>query len=177
MTIKTDIILSAEHLFDHHGFTATGVDKLVEAAGVSSRTFYKHVGSKNALVAAVLDARGKRFFEVTSVESVDGLFGALADWTEANGARGCLFFRADRETGGAVPEVSEAVAAYREGLQRLIGSLVAREGVHGGSDSLAEQLLVLVEGATSAASYRGPSAIHTARAIAALLVKNARTQG
>ncbi|MGO1762399.1 MAG: helix-turn-helix domain-containing protein [Halomonas sp.] len=42
---------TAEHLFDWHGFTATGMNRLTHSAGISSRTLYKHAGSKTSLVS------------------------------------------------------------------------------------------------------------------------------
>lgn len=174
MDMKAQIVSSAERAFDRHGFTATGMDRLTEAAEVSSRTLYKHIGSKTALIAAVLEERGRRFFGQLDVHSVDALFAALEDWTRTEGARGCLFLRAQGETGGETPEVSDAVAAYRRKLRDLIGRVVANDVGEGGGDVLAEQILVLFEGAISAASYRGADAICAARTAAAVLVERAR---
>lgn len=163
------IISSTEPVFDEHGFAGTGVDRLAEAAGVSSRTLYKHLGSKNGLVAAVLDARRERFVRAFDVTTVDELFDSLAVWARSEGARGCLFLRALGEDGRAVPEVARAVSEYRELLHQVMSRIVEHET--GGRDMLlAEQLLVLFEGATSAASYRGQRAIDAAHAAARRLV-------
>ena len=164
------IFQSAEDAFDRHGFTATGMDRLAAAAELSSRTLYKHVGSKNALIATVLKARCTRFFTGFDVHSVDALFAALEEWTHTEGARGCLFLRAEGETGGELPEVSDAVTAYRRRLRELISRVVANDTGQGARDELVEQILVLFEGAISAASYRGTKAINAARTGAAVLV-------
>ncbi|MGY2437938.1 TetR/AcrR family transcriptional regulator, partial [Escherichia coli] len=92
---------------------ATGMDRLAQAAGMSSRTLYKHAGSKNELIAAVLMTRGQRFLQRLELDSVEALFDALARWMSEEGARGCLFLRAQGEIGSAVPEVAEAVTAYK----------------------------------------------------------------
>ncbi|MCP2251562.1 transcriptional regulator, TetR family [Prauserella aidingensis] len=168
-TTRERIITSTEPVFDAHGFAGIGVDRLTEAAGVSSRTLYKHMGSKTGLIAAVLDARRDRFSRVFAVSTVDELFDALASWVRSEGARGCLFLRALGEDGHGVAEVEHAVAEYRELLHRVMASIVERET--GGADELlAEQLLVVFEGATSAASYRGQRAVDAARAAARSLV-------
>jgi len=173
MDTKAQIISSAERAFDHHGFAATGMDRLTEAAEVSSRTLYKHVGSKTALITAVLEERGRRFFRQFDVHSVDALFAVLESWTRIEGARGCLFLRALGETGGEIAEVSDAVAVYRRKIRDLIDRVVATDIDQGGSDVLAGQILVIFEGAISAASYRGVDAIRAARAAAAILVEYA----
>lgn len=51
MDTHSRLLAAAEQLFDRHGFTPTGMDRLAQAADMSSRTLYKHAGSKNALIA------------------------------------------------------------------------------------------------------------------------------
>ena len=48
------ILRAAAELFYRHGIHATGVAALVDAAHVSTRTFYQHFPTKNALVEAYL---------------------------------------------------------------------------------------------------------------------------
>lgn len=176
MDIKTQIIKNAERVFDQNGFAATGMDQVIQAAEVSSRTLYKHVGNKTALIVAVLNERSQRFFTQCQATSVEGLFDALESWTLTEGARGCLFLRANSETGGNIVDVAQAVSAYRTQLRELIENIVADQiGVT--DDDLVEQVLVLFEGATSTSTYLGTNAISTARTIATLLVdRKDRTQ-
>lgn len=174
MTAKDKIIRAAEHLFDRHGFMATGMDRLTTAAGMSSRTLYKHASSKSALMATVLGERDRRFMRHLDVRSVDALFAALEDWLRAEGARGCLFLRAQGETGGDMPEVAQAVAAHKAALRKRIEDIVATDLGGRGDPALSEQVLILFEGATAASVYRGPEAVATARAAAADLIARAR---
>lgn len=173
MEPRHKIVTAAEKLFDRHGYVATGMDRLTEAAGMSSRTLYKHAGSKAQLMAAVLAERDRRFMRRIKVESVDALFAALEEWIRTEGARGCLFLRARGETGGDTPEIAEVVAAHKAEFRERIGEIVATDL---GRDEpiLAEQVLVLFEGATHAAVYRGAEAVSAARAAAALLVESAQ---
>ena len=48
------IVASAEAVFDRHGFAASGVDRVTAAAGVSTRTLYKHLGNKTGLIVAAV---------------------------------------------------------------------------------------------------------------------------
>ena len=171
MTIK--LTAAAERLFDRHGYMATGMDRLTAAAGMSSRTVYKHAGSKAQLMARVLTERDRRFMARLEVQSLDALFAALEDWVRIEGARGCMFLRSRAETGGDTPEIAEAVVAHKEAFHRRIEEVVAAE--LGREDPvLAEQVLVLLEGATHAAVYRGADAVSAARAAAAILLETAR---
>lgn len=173
MDMTTKLITAAERLFDRHGYMATGMDRLTEAAGMSSRTLYKHAGSKAQLMASVLSARDRRFMARLEVRSIDALFAALEDWVRVEGTRGCFFLRAKAETGGETPEIAEAVAAHKAAFAQRIGEVVAAE-LGRDDPALAEQVLVLFEGATHAAVYRGPEAVTAARDAAAALVERAR---
>ena len=174
MDIDQQLLAAAERLFDRNGFNATGMGKLVREARLSSRTVYKHAGNKNALMARVLAERHRRFFEHTDFSTTTALFDSLAEWFAAEGIRGCLFFRAEAETGGDIPEIAAEVAAYHRELTERIADLVVRET--GQADAqLADQILALFEGATTAATYRGAAVIDAARSCACQLV-NARTR-
>ncbi|TYC52975.1 TetR/AcrR family transcriptional regulator [Rhodobacterales bacterium] len=171
---KTDQLISAsERLFDRHGYTATGMDRLTEAAGMSSRTLYKHVGSKAALMGRVLAARDQRFMAGIDVQDVDALFAALENWVLSEGARGCLFLRSLAETGGDTPEIATVVSSHKTAFRQRIHEIVAADLGHDDPD-LSEQILVLVEGATHAAVYRGSAAVSAARSAAGLLVEARR---
>lgn len=175
MDTKTKLISAAETLFDRHGFTATGMDRLTQAAGMSSRTLYKHAGSKTALIAAVLKERHRRFQQRLDVDNVEALFNELEEWVRTEGARGCLFLRAHGETGGDTAEITDAVLAHKATLYEKIQEIVFIETGSKRHSELAEQILVLYEGATAAAVYRGAEAIASARAAASALIQQARS--
>ncbi|RJE82047.1 TetR/AcrR family transcriptional regulator [Paracoccus onubensis] len=168
------LIATAEELFDRHGYIATGMDRLTEAADMSSRTLYKHAGSKTQLMAAVLAHRGQRFMHRIEVESVDALFAALEEWLQVEGQRGCLFLRVQGETGGSTPEISEAIKAHKTAFATRVQEIVATD-LGQENPVLANQVLVLCEGAIHAAIYRGLDALTAARSAAAILVARARS--
>lgn len=175
MDTKTKLISAAEHLFDRHGFTATGMDRLTQAASMSSRTLYKHAGSKTALITEVLGARHLRFQQSIEVNSVDALFGALEKWVQTEGCRGCLFLRAYGETGGDTLEIAEAVMAHKSRLYEKIQEIIFIEAGGKHNPELAEQILILFEGATATAVYRGTGSITSARIAASVLIQQARS--
>src|SRR4051812_35762112 len=51
------LILKAIDLFYTHGFNAVGVDQIIDAAGVTKTTFYKHFESKDELMVAAVKRR------------------------------------------------------------------------------------------------------------------------
>lgn len=174
MELTTKLITAAEKLFDRHGYMATGMDRLTEAAGMSSRTLYKHAGSKAQLMALVLNERDRRFMARLEVKSVDALFAALEDWVRVEGTGGCLFLRSLAETGGDTPEIAQAVAVHKAAFRQRVSDVVAADLGHE-DPPLAEQILILFEGATQAAIYRGAGAVSAARSAAAILMSGARS--
>src|SRR5947207_2460587 len=54
----------AADLFHQHGITATGVEALSHAAGISKRTLYERFGSKDGLIAAAFDIRDLPVFRM-----------------------------------------------------------------------------------------------------------------
>lgn len=181
-TTRADIIASCERVFDRTGFAGSGMDTLTEAAQVSSRTLYKHLGSKSGLAVAVLEARMGRFFESCTASSLDELFTGLEHWVSSEGARGCMFLRAQGEA-GEDPAIAEVVARYRQRLREMLARIVAvelgRESAAApvaADVALTTAVLLLFEGATSAASYLGAEAVSIARSSASALLDRAREE-
>ncbi|MFB9315782.1 TetR/AcrR family transcriptional regulator [Nocardioides plantarum] len=59
--VRSRLSDAARELFDQHGIEGTSVDMIALAAGVSSRTFYRHFESKEGLAMAWLDDPGPTF--------------------------------------------------------------------------------------------------------------------
>jgi|SRR6266436_4485267 len=62
------LVLAAARLFNEHGIHATGIDRIIAEAGVARMTFYKHFGSKEGLVRAVMERESKAWFEWLDAE-------------------------------------------------------------------------------------------------------------
>ena len=71
---RTQTLDAAERLFFTDGISVTGVDAVARAAGVSVVTLYKHFGSKDGLVGAVLERRLQAWEEVWQAQ-VDAAHG------------------------------------------------------------------------------------------------------
>src|SRR4051794_41860039 len=56
-TGRERLVAAAVELFYRHGFGAIGVDRVIEAAGVTKTTFYKHFESKDDLMVAAVQRR------------------------------------------------------------------------------------------------------------------------
>ncbi|MEV4454831.1 helix-turn-helix domain-containing protein [Microbispora sp. NPDC049633] len=154
------ILDAAERLFYARGIQAVGMDQIRDAAGVSLKRLYQCYASKDALVEAYLEHRDRRWNAALAGhlgrageprERVLAVFGFLAEWFVTADFRGCSFINAFGELGPASPPVATAARAHKNALRGRLRALAAEAGA-ADPDLLADQLLLLVEGAIVAAA-------------------------
>lgn len=177
LPMKDRILEAADRLFYAQGIQAVGVDAVAAEAGISKRTLYNHYPSKDGLIAAYLERRtGLAIpFEGTPLEQVLGLFDGLARWFASKRFRGCAFVNAVSELGRDRRHPAVEVAAAHKA--RRLAHLQAQLTVLGVADAaaLAQQLMLLFEGAVAVSLVRGgdPAAAHSARDAAIVLLRAA----
>jgi AcrR family transcriptional regulator len=180
---REQLVEAATHLFYRDGFHATGVDRILDEAGVAKMTLYKHFKSKDDLILEVLETRSAAFrgwlieeVERRAAQPRDrllALFDVLDDWIHQPGFRGCAFVNVAAEYGDPEAPPHRAAAAHKHGVGAYLRDLAAAAGAPDPAH-LAEQLMLLVEGAISLANVAGrKSAARHARAAAAVLVDHA----
>jgi AcrR family transcriptional regulator len=177
------ILDAAGRLFYEEGIHATGVEAIAEAAGVTKKTIYDRFGSKDALIAAYLTARGARWrawllarldeAPADPVERLLATYDALETWLRREKRRGCGFVNARAElTDPHNPgrRVAEAEKAWM--LELMTG--LARDTSARAPTKLARQLFMLQEGAIVAFAMTGDDrAMATARQAATTLIASA----
>ena len=178
MDKRNSIVAGASRVFELSGFRGVGVDAVLAPSGTSTRTLYKHFGSREALVRAVLEDRHRQFMQQLlgndPADPVGDLFDQLQLWLDAHGARGCMLLRARSEYAGSSADIVGLVRDQKGEFEREIARRV--ELVLGRADArLARQVWLLFEGATAAASVVDPRlAVGDAREAALLLVAGAQ---
>lgn len=154
------ILDAAERLFYARGIQAVGMDQIRDAAGVSLKRLYQCYPSKDALVEAYLEHRDQWWNRALAEhvgrvadprERVTAVFGFLSEWFGTADFRGCSFINAFGELGPASPPVAAAARAHKGTLRERLRTLAAEAGA-ADPDMLADQLLLLVEGAIVAAA-------------------------
>ncbi|MCM2502653.1 TetR/AcrR family transcriptional regulator [Aureimonas altamirensis] len=180
MNKHRDIITGAEAVFDGNGFRATGVDAFLAPSGASTRTLYKHFGSRDGLVLAVLDHRHRAFMARLAAgraagDPVAALFDTLENWMSEHGPRGCMLLRARAEYEQANAAIVDLVARQKAEFEEEVAERVA--GALGKPNSaLTRQVWILFEGATAAAPIAGLGCIEEARRAADALIRSVREQ-
>lgn len=172
------LLAAADELFYAEGVHTVGIDRIIERAGVAKASLYSCFGSKDELIRAYLEGRHeiRRSRLLAGLERHDdprdrllGVFDVLAEMAHDSGFRGCAFYNASAESapGGVVDEVATANRAWTRGL---FTELARDAGAHD-PIMLAEQLMVLYDGATAGARMdRRAAAAVTARGVAAMLI-------
>jgi AcrR family transcriptional regulator len=180
---RARLLAAADELFSENGIAATPIDEAVRRAGVATMTLYHHFDGKDALVAAYLRDRHERWMRrwerhigaaTNSTDRLLAIFDALAAWAaEGGAARGCAFVDAAAELGDRDHPAWREIDAHKQELRarlRELGEAAGRDD----ADRLADQLLLLYEGALSALLVGHVEApIAQARAVAHALLSAA----
>ena len=169
--------MAADGLYYEKGIQAVGMDEVRAASGVSLKRLYQLFPSKDDLVQAVLRRRDQDvragLARYTSAptdpdDRILAVFDYLEDWFHQPEFRGCAFINSFAELGPTSAGVAGVVRTAKQALADHLGDLVAAAGR---SPGLADQLLVLANGAMVTAAITGSPAPAThAKEAARLLV-------
>lgn len=177
---REHLIETATALFCEHGYHATGIDKILDKAGVSKKTLYTHFRSKDELILAVLrqydglfrndfmrkvDRVGK-----TPREKLLAIFDVAEAWFSQRNYYGCMFINAIGEYSEKDSPIREVSKQFKQLIRDYIKTLCVEVGVEQ-PDILADQLALILKGAIVTAQVsQDPKAAQTAKDAAAVLV-------
>jgi len=183
-TTKRDhLIQAARELFERDGFHATGVDTILEHAGVAKMTLYNNFGSKERLIIEVLEQGSRQMIERLEhfalgsgpdpYEQILGIFSALGAWYTDPEFCGCMFQAAVAEHPDPEDAVARAARAHQARVQELFEDLCRRADLMD-PESLARRLALLASGATCVARQsRCRTPADDAYAVAEILLERA----
>jgi AcrR family transcriptional regulator len=177
------ILETASALFYAHGINNVGIDAVIARSGVAKMTLYRHFPSKDRLVLAFLekiDADWTAWLRARVEAAGPGVqarplavFDALGEWFETPAFRGCPFISTAAEIHDPAHPVARAAWRFKWGLREYFSELL-REAGYSRSDALADQFLLLADGAIVRAAMAGGSdAAASARAAAEALLAQA----
>jgi AcrR family transcriptional regulator len=173
-TPRERILQTAERRFYRDGYRAVGVDTIIAESGVAKMSLYRHFPSKDDLIAAYLERTNEQLLSWmegliaphrSQRRALEAVFEGVAKLASSPECLGCAFVGASAE----FPELDhpghrvalEHKRAIVDRLRRLAEEAGARD-----PKALAEQLLLVMDGAWSAARVFGPGS-HGLRAAAA----------
>lgn len=181
-TPKRDRLLdTAADLFYRDGYHAVGIDTILAEAGLAKMTLYHHFSSKEELIIAALERRGRKIGEAIGAAlqaagpSPRKRLLALFDWHEQwFGSRefnGCAFIRAVGEYPDMKSPVHQVVIRQKQAARDRL-ALLLKEMAVAAPEKMAIQVHLLLEGAiVGAHTFGDPSIIKNAREAALALIK------
>ena len=176
--VRDRLLAAANELFYAEGINRVGIDRVIEKAGVAKASLYANFGSKDELVRAYLEsrheARKARILERierhrSPRERAHAVFDSVAETVAQPGFLGCPFARAAAELPGRGP--AEDVNAQARGWLRELFTALLRDTSVRNAPALAQQFVLLFDGAVMAAQMDGNAdAVRLARTMAASLL-------
>jgi len=173
------LLRTASELFYRDGIHSVGVDRVVETAGVTRATFYRHFPSKEDLVQAYLQREDEALRaafaglgELDGEAALEAVIQGIADDVTRNHTRGCPFINASAEFPDAASPVRQTVAKHRDWFRSTLAATLESAG----RDNVAQRAgaLVLLRDAALVGGYLdGPDTIRetfidTSRTVAGL---------
>jgi AcrR family transcriptional regulator len=181
-TPKRDLLLdTAARLFYRDGYHAVGIDTILAEAGLAKMTLYHHFSSKEELIVAALERRGRAVGEAISraIEAAGAaprkrllaIFDWYEQWFDSKDFNGCAFIRAVGEYPDLKSPVHQLVMKQKQSGRDRIEILLTEMKVSAPA-KMAAQIYLLLEGAiVSAHTFGDSSIIKSARDAAVALIR------
>jgi AcrR family transcriptional regulator len=172
VVMQERILKTADSLFYGEGIRAVGVDTIASEVGISKRTLYNYFPSKDDLIVAYLARRLRptAVSELPPAEQILGNFDQLERSLADDGFRGCPFVNAVAELKEPGHAANKIALTFKDQSRTWFRELLSRLEI-ANPESLAMQLMLLVDGAIAAAVVRrDPKMARTAREAARVLL-------
>jgi AcrR family transcriptional regulator len=180
------ILETAYDLFSKRGIRAVGTEELIDQAGVSRATFYRHFASKQDLVLAFLQRREHRwtreFVEAearrrgaTPRERLLAIFDVFDEWFHRDDFEGCSFINVLLETASLEDPVGRASADHLEYIRSVVRTLAEEAGIEDAA-GFAHSWHILMKGSIVAAGEGDVEAAKRARAMGELVLDHYLTE-
>lgn len=155
-TGRDRLIAAGIELFYRHGFQAVGLDRVIDHAGVTKTTFYKHFECKDDFVLACVQSRDEWELQAwaRAAREIGGddpraqllaFFDVLDHFFNAPDFRGCMFINAAAEFSDRRDPIHIAAAAHKQKTRDYFRDLAAQGGAQD-PEVFADQFTILFEG-------------------------------
>lgn len=166
--LQHQIDAGLEQAFAAHGFSEPNIETLRKATGVSLRTLYKYVPSRQEMTLRALEYRHRRY--MTLVFSKTGQSGSapleiivdrIDEWMNSETTHGCLFH-------AAVASAPQDVKLHAL-LDRHKAEMARRAAITSGLQGFEDEISVILEGMMQSWPLRGHDAVRAAKTLCTLL--------
>ena len=164
---RTRLLDTATRIFYAEGVNAVGIDRVIEEAGVTRATLYRHFPSKQNLITTYVEEADRAVREHVGGLISSGLPPADAvravaediaqNFTSAH-FRGCAFLNAAAEFPDADDPVHQAVLAHRAWFLEVMLGLFSQVGGEDHDDA-GRRFVMLRDGAMAAGCLADPDTV------------------
>lgn len=181
-TGRDRLIAAGIELFYRHGFQAVGLDSVIERAGVTKTTFYKHFEAKEDLVLACVQTRDEWEMQAwdRAARTLAGddpraqlvaFFDVLDMWFNDPDFHGCMFNNVAMEFADKRDPIHQAGAEHKRKTRDHFRMLADRAGAEN-PDDFADHFMILLDGTLVLRHVHGRNdASHVARPIVLALIE------
>lgn len=180
--VKDKILEVASRLFYDQGYNLTGINQIIEEAGIARASLYNHFDSKTDLLLAYLDKTRQQWFAdldeflrpvATPREKILAIFDFRIQRQQRLDFKGCHFSKIGAEASQHEKKVFELVRDHKERLRNEICVLVwqidHRQKLN--NELLIDTIFLLLEGGlATGAVYRSSEPLQHAKEIVATLI-------
>lgn len=157
---RESIIRTASRLFYKQGYSNTGINQIIDEAGIVKSTLYQHFKSKEELLIAYLDETGSSTLKalkdvsqtgVTAKEKVLTIFDYLEDLVVRTDFYGCHFLNIVYEMPDGEERARQQIKKQKNAVREILREIVEPIG----NMELADEIYTLFEGALIAHKVHG----------------------
>ncbi|MEP3209316.1 MAG: TetR/AcrR family transcriptional regulator [Maribacter sp.] len=156
--VKERIIATASDLFYNQGYNQTGINQIIEEAGVAKASMYQHFRSKEDIAVAYLVARHAMWMrkleesvakKKSPKHEVIGVFDYLREWLTAVNFRGCGWQNIITDLPEGHTKIKDQAIFHKNELRNVVRQKLVQEEEFSSKKAkeLGDQVMVLVEGA------------------------------
>ncbi len=157
-SVEERIIETASRLFYFQGYNKTGINQLIEEAGIAKASLYSNYSSKQQVALAYLHTkadswvqrlRGEVLPGATPKKKVELIYDFLESLIAEKNFVGCAFQKMSSEIDPQTdPEIEKEIKRIKQLLRRLFHALVAKDPLKPlkKEQALGDELFILFEG-------------------------------
>jgi AcrR family transcriptional regulator len=177
------ILETADKLFYQQGYNLTGINQIIEEAGIAKGSLYQHFPSKTDLLVGYLELNHKGWFTRLKAH-IDGVADpkekllAFFDYhiarQEYREHGGCPFIKVNNEAAGMYdPRVLKEIQTVKQHFRVFVEEIVANSGHKKlmTDKELTEMIFIMIEGGSTAASvFKNTNDLQSAKEIIKKLI-------
>jgi len=180
--VADKIMDAANSLFYKQGYNVTGINQIIEEAGVAKGSLYQHFPSKTDLLIGYLELNHQAWFDRLKAfvekisdpkEKLLAVFDYHTQRQEIREYGGCPFIKINHEAGSSEPRVLAETQKIKKHARDFIKELVIASGHKQilADDELAELVFLLIEGGSAGASvFKNATDLQKAKEIVRKLI-------